>query len=221
MSPQAHTPHPVCRLAAAVSLCLAFAFISIIGPVHEAKADGSAQAFVQKVSDTAISDLTKPGISDTDRVKRMRKLLIDTFDAQEVAKFVLGFYSRRATPTEFEEFMKLYEIYVAHNYAGLFKHYNGQKVEMQRERVQANGEVVVFGVIHQVSGPDINLEMRVHKVGNTYKALDLKLEGISMPLTHRKQFASVIAQRGNKVSALNQALKKATDRLEAETSSTQ
>jgi phospholipid transport system substrate-binding protein len=208
---------PLRRLAAAA---IVFLVIAGITP-HGAKADGSAKAFVQEVSDTAIAELTKPGISDTYRVKRMRKLLIDTFDAQQVAKFVLGLYSRRATPAEFNEFLKLYEIYVAHNYAGLFKQYNGQRVEIKRERVQTSGEVAVFGVIHQPSGPAIKLEMRVHKVGSTYKALDLKLEGISMPLTHRKQFASVIAQRGNKVSALNRALKKATDRFEAEASSTQ
>ncbi len=225
MSLKANTAPPICqpmrRLAAAVRLCLTLAFVSIVSAAPEAKAEGSALAFVQRMSDTAITDLIKPDISDSYRVKRMRKLLIDTFDTQEVAKFVLGLYSQRATPAEFKEFLELYEIYIAHNYAGLFKNYYRQKVVMQRERVQANGEVFVFGVIHQVSGPDITLELRVHKVGDTYKALDLKLEGISMPLTHRKQFASFLAQRGNKVSALNEALKKAIDRFEAEASSTQ
>jgi phospholipid transport system substrate-binding protein len=182
-------------------------------------AEESALAFAQKVGDSAITDLTAPGISDSARVKRMRKLLVNIFDAEAVGRFVLGPYARQATPEEFKEFLRLYEIYVAHNYAGLFKRYNGQKVAYTREQPTPNGNTVVSGVIHQVSGPDISTELRVHKAGDTYKAIDLRIEGVSMPLTHRKQFASVIAQRGGKVSGLLSALKGAIARFEKETPS--
>ena len=182
-------------------------------------ADESALVFAQKVGDTAITDLTAPGITDSARVKRMRQLLVNIFDAEAVGRFVLGPYARQASPEEFKEFLKLYEVYVAHNYAGLFKRYNGQKVEFTREQPAGNGQIVVNGVIRQVSGPDISTELRLHKVGDTYKAIDLRIEGVSMPLTHRKQFASVIAQRGGKVSGLLDALRGAIARFEKETPS--
>jgi phospholipid transport system substrate-binding protein len=182
-------------------------------------ADESALVFAQKVGDSAITDLTAPGITDSARVKRMRQLLVNIFDAEAVGRFVLGPYARQASPEEFKEFLKLYEVYVAHNYAGLFKRYNGQKVEFTREQPVGNGQIVVNGVIRQVSGPDISTELRLHKVGDTYKAIDLRIEGVSMPLTHRKQFASVIAQRGGKVSGLLDALRGAIARFEKETPS--
>jgi phospholipid transport system substrate-binding protein len=182
-------------------------------------ADESALVFAQKVGDSAITDLTAPGITDSARVKRMRQLLVNIFDAEAVGRFVLGPYARQASPEEFKEFLKLYEVYVAHNYAGLFKRYNGQKVEFTREQPAGNGQIVVNGVIRQVSGPDISTELRLHKVGDTYKAIDLRIEGVSMPLTHRKQFASVIAQRGGKVSGLLDALRGAIARFEKETPS--
>jgi phospholipid transport system substrate-binding protein len=182
-------------------------------------ADESALVFAQKVGDSAITDLTAPGITDSARVKRMRQLLVNIFDAEAVGRFVLGPYTRQASPEEFKEFLKLYEVYVAHNYAGLFKRYNGQKVEYTREQPTPNGNIVVNGIIRQVSGPDIGTELRLHKVGDTYKAIDLRIEGVSMPLTHRKQFASVIAQRGGKVSGLISALKGAIAKFEKETPS--
>lgn len=198
--------------AAALVLCM--------GPALPSQAAGTgALAFVQKVGDTAIADLTAAGISDSTRVKRMRKLLNETFDVENVSRFVLGPFVNRASPAELAEFRTLYQIYVAHNYAGLFKRYNGEKIEMQREQPLANGEIDVLGVIRQPSGPPINMEMRVHRVNSNFKALDLKIEGVSMPLTHRKQFASVITQRGNKVSGLIEALKSAVTRFEQETPS--
>lgn len=182
-------------------------------------AEESPLSFAQKVGNSAITDLTAPGITDSARVKRMRKLLVNIFDAEAVGRFVLGVYARQATPEEFKEFLHLYEIYVAHNYAGLFKQYNGQKVEFMRAQAAGNGQTVVYGVIHQVSGPDISIEFRVHKTNPDFKALDLKIEGVSMPLTHRKQFASVIAQRGGKISGLLSALRGAITRFEKETPS--
>lgn len=178
-----------------------------------------AVAFVQKVGDTAIKELTAPGTTDSARVSRMRQLLVNVFDKDAVSRFVLGPYARRASEAELKEFSNLYEIYVAHNYAGLFKRYNGQKVEMQREQAVADGSIDVYGVIRQPEGPPINMEMRVRKADSSFKAVDLKVEGVSMPLTHRKQFASVITQRGNKVSGLIDALRGAVERFEKETPS--
>ena len=182
-------------------------------------ANGAALEFVQQVGNTAITDLTAPGISDSDRVTRMRKMLSNIFDEEAFARFVLGPYARRATSAEFKEFVELYKVYVAHNYASLFKRYNGEKIEMQREQPVGQDEVTVIGVIRQPAGPTVNMEMRVHKVGGSFKAIDLKIEGVSMPLTHRKQFASVLNQRGNKISGLLDALRGAIARFEAETPS--
>jgi phospholipid transport system substrate-binding protein len=191
----------------------------VLGIAPHARAQRSAIDFVQKVGETAIADLTDPKISDSERVTRMRKLLVNVFDVRAVSRFVLGPFARRTTDEEFETFKHLYKIYVAHSYAALFKKYKGEKILMQRAQPLGNDEINVIGVIRQVSGPDISMEMRVRMVKGAYRALDLKIEGVSMPLAHQKQFASVITQRGNKVSGLISALKATTDRFEAQTPS--
>lgn len=195
------------------------AVVLTLSVASHARAQQSAIDFVQKIGETAIADLTDPKISDSERVKRMRKLLVNVFDVRAVSRFVLGPFARRATEEEFKTFKHLYKIYVAHSYAALFKKYNGQKILMQRAQPLGNDEINVIGVIRQPSGPDIDMEMRVHMVKGAYRALDLKIEGVSMPLSHQKQFASVITQRGNKVSGLISALKATTDRFEAQTPS--
>lgn len=178
----------------------------------------SAMAFVKDLANKALTDLTSKKISDSERVTRLRKLLREHFDVPAVGKFVLGVYWRQTTPAQFKEFLKLYEIYVAYNYAGLFKKYNGETIDVLREQPEGD-TTVVYARINQESGPPVAMEVRVHKVGSDYKVLDVKIEGVSMPLTHRKQFASVINRSRKGVAGLIAALRRATDRFEAETPS--
>lgn len=207
------------KVATLLSRGIALAVILVALAAHSAIAQADPVAFAQKVGNTAITDLTDPKISDAERVKRMRELLDNVFDEKAISRFVLGPYVRRTTPEQFQEFTHLYEIYVAHNYAGLFKRYNGEKIDMQSARKLSDGDSVVQGVIKQPDGPPISIEMRLRPEDNSFKAVDLKVEGVSMPLTHRKQFASVISQRGGKVQGLIDALKDAIKRFDAQNGS--
>ena len=201
------------RLLAALVLALV-----VVSPAVGQETAGP-KAFVKTLSDTVIKDLTSDKISDSQRVKRLRRLLVENFDIPVVGKFVLGIYWRRTSESQFKEFLKLYEIYVAHNYAGLLKKYQGEKVEILRARAGGNDTTVVHVRINQASGPAIAMEMRVRKNHSGFKALDLKIEGVSMPLTHRKQFSSVISRSGKGVQGLISALRRATTRFEAQTPS--
>jgi len=46
----------------------------------------------------------------------------------------------------------------------------------------------------------------VRHEGNDYKIVDAEVEGVSMALTERDEFASAIQQQGGTVAALNKAL---------------
>ena len=201
------------HLMAALVLALVVASPAI------AQETAGPKAFVKNLSESVIKDLTSDKISDSQRVKRLRRLLVENFDIPVVGKFVLGVYWRRTSEPQFKEFLKLYEIYIAHNYAGLFKKYRGEKVEVLRARAGGNDTTVVYARIKQLSGPAIAMEMRIHKNDSGFKALDLKIEGVSMPLTHRKQFSSVISRGGKGVQGLIDALRRATARFEAQTPS--
>ncbi len=196
-------------LAAAAMACLL-----LTTATAGARANSGAVTFAQKLGNTAIAKLTDSSLSDAARVKRMRKLLHNSFDVQAVSKFVLGQYRRRTTPDQMKEFEQLYTTYVAYNYAGLFKQYDGQKVKMQTEQKLQSGDIDVNGVIVKTDGSTAGMTLRVRKEGSDFKVIDLKVNGVSMPLTHRQQFSSVISRNGGKVAALIDALRKADDRFE-------
>lgn len=192
----------------------------VAGTARVAMADSAAVAFAQNLGNTAIARLTDPALGEAARVARMRKLLEDSFDVAAVSRFVLGPWVRRTTPAQLKEFETLYTTYVAYNYAGLFKRYNGQKVKMNGERpVPGGNDVDVSGVIVQPNGPPVPLDLRLRPEGGSFKVVDLKVDSVSMPLTHRHEFGAVIAQNDGKVSALMTRLRDADARLEKETPS--
>lgn len=184
-------------------------------------AETAATGYVQTLGNRAILELTDKSVSDSERVKRMRALLVESFDVPAVSQFVLGTYWRQATEEERQDFMKYYSVVVAHTYAGLFKKYSGEQFKVQRERAVDEDNLVVYSQILQPNGGEpVAIEITVKKESpDVYKAVDIKVEGISMPLTHRKEYASVIQRNRGQVSALIKILKQKAESLEAETPS--
>lgn len=203
----------LCHFAAFATLAVVLAFPAL------AQQASSPSDFVKGLTATALTQLTSSKISDSERVKRMRRLLVQSFDIPEMGKFVLGVHWQQTKDAQFKEFLKLYEIYVAQNYASLFKKYSGETIDVLREQPSVGDTTLVFGRINQASGPAIALEMRVHKNSSGYKLLDFKIEGVSMPLIHRKQFSSVINRSRKGVQGLIDALNRANDRFEVQTPS--
>ncbi len=180
--------------------------------VQAAPAD--AKSFVAHIGEKAVRELTPKDISDAERVKRMRALLAEAFDVKAISKFVLGIYWRRTTEDQRAEFLKLYKTVVSHSYAGLFKKYSGETFEVIRQVSVAGGGSTVYGRINRMNGPPVAVELQVVKASDNYKAVDIKFEGVSMPLTHRKEYFSVIRRNRGNVAGLLSVLRKKTSILE-------
>ena len=199
------------------SLLVAGLALILVGPwaapeVQAAPAD--AKSFVTGIGERAMRELTPKDISDAERVKRMRALLAEAFDVKAISKFVLGIYWRRTTEDQRAEFLELYKTVVSHSYAGLFKKYAGETFEVIRQVSVAGDGSIVYGRINRVNGPPVAVELQVVKHPDTYKAVDIKIEGISMPLTHRKEYSTVIRRNRGNVAGLLKVLRKKASILE-------
>ena len=177
-------------------------------------APADAKSFVAHIGEKAVRELTPKDISDAERVKRMRALLAEAFDVKAISKFVLGIYWRRTTEDQRAEFLKLYKTVVSHSYAGLFKKYSVETFEVIRQVAMSGGGTIVYGRINRMNGPPVAVELQVVKNSGTYKAVDIKIEGVSMPLTHRKEYSSVIRRNRGNVAGLLSVLRKKASTLE-------
>ena len=200
------------RLACALVIA-AFTVAGWTAPEVQA-APADAKSFVAEFGEKAVRELTPTDISDAERVKRMRALLVEVFDVNAISKFVLGVYWRRTTEDQRAEFLKLYKTVVSHSYAGLFKKYTGETFEVIRQVSVAGGGSIVYGRIKRMNGPPVAVELQVVKNSGTYKAVDIKFEGVSMPLTHRKEYYSIIRRNRGSVAGLLNVLREKASVLE-------
>ncbi len=169
-------------------------------------ADASV-AFVQRMGDKALSSLTAPGLPAPEREARVRELLRMNFDVDTIGRFALGTYWRSATDSEKREYLNLFEDMIVKTYAQRFAQYSGQAFKVGDAQPAGSKDMIVTSQILQKGGPPLAVDWRIRNSGNGLKVIDVIIEGISMSVTQRSDFASVIQQGGGTVTALNVTLK--------------
>lgn len=198
------TSRPATRIAAAA---LALAMV-VPGTTRAA---GDPARFISDLGGRAIMALTSQ-LSDTEREGRFRALFDEGFDVPSISRFVLGPYWRTASEAQRQEFIKLFEIFVVHAYSVRFSAYSGQQLKVGSVREEGDGAALVQSQIALPNGgsPPVKVDWRVNGTDTGYKVTDVTVEGISMALTERQEFASVIQRNGGALEALLKLLREKT-----------
>ena len=164
--------------------------------------DGAIK-FVAKLAQEGISILENEDVQAAQREKDFRKLLHNNFDMKTIARFSLGRYWKVSSKAEKKEYLKLFENMIINVYSKRFSEYNGQVIKVSTARLSGKADALVSSSVVPESGPKIDVNWRVRKKKNgKFKVIDIIVEGVSMSLTQRSDFASVIQRGGGKVEVL-------------------
>jgi len=177
--------------------------------VAEVAVETSAANVIQSMADQAMNELTDQSLADDVRRKKFVSLMDRYFAMDVVSRFVLGRYWRSISEAEIEEFSVLLQNYLALNYANQFKEFNGEQFVVGDE-TQKNKDTFVDSQFVRPDGPPVNIVWRMRVFDDSYKIIDVSIEGLSMGITQRDEFTSVIQQNNDDVSALTEALKAKT-----------
>ena len=174
------------------------------GYIHAStkKPGSGAQSFIDNMAGRAIEFLGNPGMSDEAKRQQFDKLLRDSFDMETIGRFALGRYWSQATEAQRREYMTLFRKMVLNVYAGRFSDYDGQKFETRSARQEGEKDTLVTSFIVPASGPEIQVDWRVRYKDGRYRIVDVIVEGVSMSVTQRSDFAAVIQRGGGNVSVL-------------------
>jgi phospholipid transport system substrate-binding protein len=167
------------------------------------------KAFVSQLATDAMETLTAKGVPDHERAVRFRTLFVNAVDMPELSKFVLGRYWRSATPEQQQEFLKDFEDIVVLTWSTRFKDY-ASDLRHEVVGVSPDGERGVFveSRVSRSQQPPINLQWRLRQPDGGFKVVDLIVEGSSMAITYRSEYASVIQSNGGKIDGLLTAMRK-------------
>jgi phospholipid transport system substrate-binding protein len=172
-----------------------------------AMAQGDPAGFITTLGDQAIKIIRNPE-SQPQRKAEFSKLFTADFDVPAIGKFVLGHYWREATPEQQQEYIRLFGQYVVAIYAERFSNYQGEEFKVSGSHPEDGGVATVNSEIDRPGGgPPIHIDWRIANEGGSYKIIDVKAENLSMSVTQREEFASVISQHGGNIQGLIDVLK--------------
>ena len=187
------------RRSLLTGLFVLFAYGSIAGPPLVNPAD--AVAFMNGMWERAVEVLnnkTDPAL----RESRFRELFDKDFDCPGIARFVLGRYWRTASEEEQQEFVKLFENYVVFVYTARLSNFGGEALKIRGSRSDGDGVIVSTDVISPGGASQLKIDWRLVADNGNYKISDVIVEGVSMMVTQRSEFASVVQRNGGQVRGL-------------------
>ncbi len=172
--------------------------VSLWSSVSVAAADPAQNAadFVQALGDEAIAVLQTPDITDEQRNERYRDLLDRGFALDTISRFVLGRHWRTATEEQRAEYRSLFREYVLDTYASQLNNYTGETFAIVKSLALDDKDTMVNTEIRRPEGPPIRVDYRVRVRKESHKVVDIRVEGVSLVITQRSEFASIIARDG-------------------------
>ncbi len=169
---------------------------------------GATEAFVRSTGERALTSLAAD-ITDEQRIQRFREILRDSFDLKTIARFSLGRYWRLASPDQRAEYRRLFEKFLVQAYANRFGDLRVKRFRVHKSRsISARDDLVQSEVQVKQGRPPVRVGWRVRTKDDGLRIVDVIVEGISMSVTQRDEFAAVIRSNGGKVEGLLAVLRK-------------
>jgi len=171
--------------------------------------EAGASLFIKKLAGEALASLTETDIDIGERRIRFRKIMHRYFAFDAIAKWVLGRYWRRASEQQKEEYLTLFEKLMIVTYADRFEKYAGEKLHVEKTEIRGEKDALVHSLLERPDGQKaVAVIWRVRPKYESYKIVDVMVEGLSMGITQQKEFSSVIRQSNNNVEGLLSELRK-------------
>jgi phospholipid transport system substrate-binding protein len=187
-----------------------FAVVLMCAPAWSASENERAITFIEQMSGSALKLVANKEMATDDRRSEFASLLDANFDMDRIGRFVLGRYWRLATPEQRSAYLGLFQESIVQTYSHRFDDYSGQKFRVLGRREAKSKFIFINSEIFDPTRPgaNVNVLWRVLPTGDSFRVVDVVIEGISMSVTQRNEYASVIQRNGGKVDALIDALRK-------------
>lgn len=156
----------------------------------------SASAVVESLGGEVLAILQSGSSTAEQRKEKFRELFAKRFAVAEMAQFALGHHWRTINEQQRAQYTDVFRDYVAGIYANRFAAYSGEKFRVVDERPDSSDSRLVSAEIIQPRGNNTALAFRVSSAQEDLRIIDVKVEGVSLLVTKRSEFNSIIQRKG-------------------------
>ncbi len=166
-----------------------------------------SKIFLENLGKEVVEKISNVNISDVDRHNNFKKLYLSTFDNYYISRFVLGRYWKTIDKNVQKQFVESFNKYIVATYAPKFKGWEGT-FKATDSLIEKNYYNVKMDILNK-EGPTLKMMWKLYLNKNKeFKILDVNIDGVSMLVTQRAEFMSVIKNHPKGVKGLITAMEK-------------
>lgn len=191
------------RLLPLFAIVAAFAF-----SFSAARADDAADArnFIENAAAQVRADAPQAAKAGDQR-DRFLKILDRDFDVAAMGKLVLGRFWANASEQARQDFIVAFRSYLAKSYAPRFFVYAGRPMTVASARSGSDGIVAVRTSVQEADNRNVGVDWHVARTAGGMRIVDVVVEGVSLGLTQRDDFANYLRNNGDDVGKLTALLR--------------
>lgn len=162
-----------------------------------------AGKFIQALGDHVITIIANKSIGPDQRSDKFRDILKTSFDLPTIGRFVIGRSWNNASADQQKEYMHLFEELVVKTYGDRLTLYTGEGFTVTGARQESDKDTVVNSQItHPDGSQPTDVDWRVRQRDGKLGVIDVMVEGVSLSVTQRQEYASVIQRNGGQIDPL-------------------
>jgi phospholipid transport system substrate-binding protein len=175
--------------------------LALAWPARAATSSDRPEACVRAFADGVLATLRDRAQPLEARVRRVDTLVSAAVDLDRIARLALGRYWRSAAEPERREFAALFKAALLASYSRRFDAYADRRLAVGAAVPASGGDVMVESRLDGGERP-LRLDWRLTPTADGWRIVDIVVEGVSLLVTYRNEFAAVIERGGGRVSAL-------------------
>lgn len=157
-----------------------------------------AEEFVRRLI-ADLEDILRKATPQDPRTGEFLALFKRTTALPQIGQFTMGLTWRQMSEAQKAAFAEAFEGYAARFYANRFNEYEGQEIEVTGSQDVGRRGVLVNSVLKSPGEPDTRVDWLVNDRGGQVLLADIVAEGVSLAITQREEFASMIEKRGGDI----------------------
>lgn len=182
------------KIAGSIVLLLTFS-----APLARADPPSGAEEVVRATAAEVVRRLeSNPGLSENPDLlyEVVRGVVVPHFDFERVSRRVLGKYWKRASEEQRRKFVAEFQTLLVKTYAIALASYEYEEIVYGPSRTRSEKEMSIRTEITRGSGPGIPVTYDLHLTNDDWKVYDVVVDGVSLSLTYRNDFRSLVRREG-------------------------
>ena len=190
-------------VSSALMAIVIFTLITLISPPAQAQAVmptaghvHPAAQHIEKLGGEVLAVLSNGSLSGDQRFAYFQGVLTRDLDIPLIARFVVGRHWRKAGPAERRAYLDAFGEYVVKTFSARLGGITVDRFKVVGSRGIGKTDILVHSHVVYGGAKPLRADWRVREKNGAFRILDLSVEGISLALTLRNEFAAVLRREG-------------------------